>query len=172
MKNNKVGNFFIKRFYGIDDILDEYKESKVNRFGNIAFITLLSYLILSTFIAFLIYLVNIKWAFIFIITSNTLIWFIYLCLGSWFIRLKKLDHIDVPSDDVNSVKQRYLKRAWGTGIGFGIGMYALSIILAVISGDSTLHESIGNVSNIITALFEGVIFGVCTYCWYLRKLKK
>lgn len=171
MKHNKSANFLIKRFYGIEDVLDEYKESQVNRFGNIAFITLLSYLILSTFIAYLIYLVSLKWAFIFIITSNTLLWFICLCLGAWFVRLKQLDHLDVLADNLTSVKQRYLKRAWGAGIGLGLGIYALNIILDVISGERPFYASIGDVSYIITALFVGVVFGGCTYYWYLRKLK-
>lgn len=171
MKNNKRANFLIKRFHGIEDVLDEYKESQVNRFGNIAFITLLSYLVLSTFIAYLIYLISLKWAFIFIITSNTLLWFISLCVGAWFVRLKQLDQLDVQSDDLPSVKQRYLKRAWGAGIGLGIGIYALNIILDVISGARPFYASIGDLSYIITALFVGVIFGGCTYYWYLRKLK-
>ncbi|MFT8633416.1 MAG: DUF3278 domain-containing protein, partial [Liquorilactobacillus ghanensis] len=63
--NTKIITKMIKFFYGIEGLLDEYKRNQLDKFGNIAFIITWWYLLISGFVAMLLYVNDSKIAAIF-----------------------------------------------------------------------------------------------------------
>ncbi|MFT9358314.1 MAG: DUF3278 domain-containing protein [Liquorilactobacillus nagelii] len=58
MKSKSLIDKVLKKFYGIDGILDEYKKEQINKIGNLIFIFMWWYLIISTFVATLLVSIN------------------------------------------------------------------------------------------------------------------
>ncbi|MFT8458498.1 MAG: DUF3278 domain-containing protein [Liquorilactobacillus ghanensis] len=170
--NTKITTKMIKFFYGIEGLLDEYKRNQLDKFGNIAFIITWWYLLISGFVAMLLYVNNSKIAAIFLIAGNLLISFLSLFSIIYFLRKKKLDIVEVDKSEYLDKKKKYFRKSIGLGVYFGVATHILNAIIDTVTQNGNFWTSISYVSNICTAVFEGIGFGICMYIVYLLKLKK
>ncbi|MCP0885934.1 DUF3278 domain-containing protein [Ligilactobacillus sp. WILCCON 0076] len=170
--NKKITNKMIKFFYGIEGLLDEYKKTQLDKFGNIAFIITWWYLLISGFVAMLLYVNNPKIAAIFLIAGNLLISALALFSIIYFLRKKKLDIVEVDKRAYPEKKKKYFRKSIGLAVYFGVAIHILNAISDAVIQNENFWTSISSVSNICTAVFEGIAFGVCMYIVYLLRLKK
>lgn len=170
--NKKITIKMIKFFYGIEGLLDEYKKTQLDKFGNIAFIITWWYLLISGFIAMLLYVNNSKIAVIFLITGNLSISCLALFSTIYFLRKKKLDIVEVDKSKYPDKKKKYFRKSIGVGVYFGVTMHILNAMIDKVIQNENFLTSLSSVNNIYTAVFEGIGFGICMYIVYLLRLKK
>lgn len=170
--SKKLTDKMIKLFYGIEGLLDEYKKEQLNKFGNIAFILIWWYLMISGFIAMLLYVNNSEFAIKFLISGNLVVAFLALFSAVGFLRKKKLDIVEVDKSKYPDKKKKYFRKSIGVGIYFGVTIHILNAIIDKIIQNENFLTSISSVNNICTAVFEGIGFGICMYIVYILRLKK
>ncbi|KRL02481.1 DUF3278 domain-containing protein [Liquorilactobacillus capillatus] len=170
--SKKLVEKIIKHFYGIDGILDECKKEQLNKFGNIAFIIIWWYLLISGFVAILLSVNNLTMAVQFLIAGNLLVALVGIFSVIWFLRKKRLDVVEIDKNEYPKQKKRYLRKSIGLSIYFGVCMYIFSVLTDTVMESKHFWQSISSVDNIYTAIFQGVGFGVCMYIFYIIKLKK
>lgn len=170
--SKKITIKLIKFFYGIEGVLDEYKKEQLDKFGNIAFIITWWYLLISGFVATLLYVNNSKIAAAFLIAGNLSISFLALFSIIYFLRKKKLDTVEVDKSEYPEKKKKYLRKGIGLGIYFGVTMHILNALIDKVTQNENFWTSISSINNICTAIFEGIGFGICMYIMHLIRLKK
>lgn len=172
MSKEKIINKLLKYFYGIDGVLDEYKKSQLNKFGNIGFIILCWYLLISSFIALILYAQNLQTAFNFLIIGNMVIFFAAMLLSSLFLRQKKLTIVDADKTDYPKMKKKYAIKSIILGVYFGVVMLFLDALNNLVTGNGNFLTALTSLSNIGLTAVEGLSFGFIMYLLFRSRLKK
>lgn len=103
---------FIKRFYGINGALDEYREQEVNRIGNKLFILLFLFEFISTALTFLLSAVWKVSAEIFLYCNAFVIIFVMPMVMMTMLTNKDLQGpLEVPRDKLEKERQKAKKKA-------------------------------------------------------------
>lgn len=114
---NRLYVGLLRWFYGIDGVMDEYKEQKLNKFGNMAFILLMTYLILSTFVTLLFWAKYGDGVLINLVLANMAVFFISALVEGVYVFKNKLDKTYSKSPD--NQKKMYQRKAVRVGLLFG-----------------------------------------------------
>lgn len=174
MKNKELlRTKIIKRFYGISEDYDEYKEKEVNRIGNNAFIGLWCYLLIANFIACVFafkYPVKTLWIYIVInLFVSIFIVSTYLIIA---IQKSKLTDVEVEKKGFQTAKKKVLRSGILTGFQFGVTMYFLSALINWLSENENIVSYIQTPKNLITSILQGIFFGGIMYAIGRFNLKK
>lgn len=174
MKNETLNEKVIKWFYGIHGTLDEYRRNKVNRIGsNVAIILTLFNLALIIIAVLMINTTN-----NYELISNVLVvglLFIIFAVGSYVIfktHQLHLTDIEVEKKQIAKAKGHVVKRAFISGISFGICMYLLDVVSDWLFEHGSLSMILTNPTSIEVAVISGVVFGLLIGLLNLAEIKK
>lgn len=163
---------FIKHFYGIKGVMDEYKEKEVNRIGNNAFMGLWWYMMLSNFVAVLFAYRNPAKTFWIYSGCNIFVTIfivcVYIIFASW--RAGLLTH-EVEKKYAPSEKKRVLRKSFGLGVYFGVAAYLLNLLMEWFASDLTASD-FASVHTFARFAFEGLFFGFFMYLYERIRLRK
>lgn len=161
----------IKRFYGVQGVLDEYRRQELYKIGNTGFMVMFYYALISNFIVLFVFsLDNYKH------TEDILMWYIsanmiFLICGicGFIIFTTKQKHLienEVEIKDIKSQKRRLIYGSIRQGIFFGIVTFILDGMMSPHFSDLTSRHSIWD------HIIEGTFFGVGMYFFQRINLKK
>ena len=148
---------FIKRFYGINGELDEYREEEVNRIGNKLFIGLFFF---ELFFSTIILLINqtIATATFLYINLFVLIFVIPIILLVMLTNRDLQTSLEVPKNKVEQTRQKARKKGWLAGGIFALCMLVFNAFSKWQEGENPL-ELFTNPLELIAIILGGVIFG-------------
>ncbi|AUJ31384.1 MAG: DUF3278 domain-containing protein [Liquorilactobacillus nagelii] len=172
MKSKSLIDKVLKKFYGIDGILDEYKKEQINKIGNLIFIFMWWYLIISTFVATLLVSINRDGAILFLIIGNLIVVLLSIIIVTVFLRRKKLDLVEVEKKDYLKLKRKYLVKGIFLAGYFGVSMYILNALDGAFEGEGDFWSEITSFNNLQISLVEGFLFGMLMYLYFMFKLRK
>jgi len=161
----------IKRFYGVQGVLDEYRRQELYKIGNTGFMVMFYYALISNFIVLFVFsLDDYKH------TEAILMWYvsvnmIFLICGicGYIIFTTKRKHLienEVEVKDIKSQKKRLIYVSIRQGIMFGILTFIFNGIMSPHFSDLTSWRAIG------AHIIEGIFFGVAMYLFQRINLKK
>ncbi|CAH1852031.1 DUF3278 domain-containing protein [Convivina praedatoris] len=166
---NRLYIGLLRWFYGIDGVIDEYKEQKLNKFGNIAFILLMIYLILSTFVTLLFWAKYGDGVLINLVLLNMAVFFVSALIEGFYVFKNKLDKTYSKSPD--NQKKKYQRKAIRVGVFFGFWMYLSTGILDYII-DKTSLVNLLSIQSIGRGIIQGVFFGAFMYLMFKHRIDK
>lgn len=150
---------FIKRFYGINGELDEYREQEVNRIGNKLFILLFLFEFISTALTFLLGTVWKVSAEIFLYCNAFVIIFVMPMVMMTMLTNRDLQGpLEVPRDKLEKERQKAKKKGWLSGVVFAIFMFIFNMFSKWQEGENPF-EILFNPLFLIIFIFSGFIFG-------------
>lgn len=158
MKTKKISLWlkFIKRFYGINGKLDEYREQEVNRISNKLFIDLFFELFFSTIIL----LINQTIAATAVLYINLfgLIFVIPIILLVMLTNRDLQTSLEVPKNEVEQTRQNARKKGWLVDGIFALFMLVFNAFSKWQGGKNPL-ELFTNPLRLIAITLGGVIWG-------------
>lgn len=159
MKTKKTSLWlkFIKRFYGINGELDEYREQEVNRIGNKLFIGLFFFELFFSTIILLINQMIATTAFLYI-NLFVLIFVIPIILLVMLTNRDLQTSLEVPKNEVEQTRQKARKKGWLAGGIFALFMLVFNAFSKWQEGENPL-ELFTNPLGLIAIILGGVIFG-------------
>lgn len=163
-KKESIGVKVVKRFYGVNGVLDEYKRQEVNRIGNNSFMVLWGYMLLSSFVAFMVGLTHPTWALWILLVGNSVvgIFGIGLYIMSATISLD-LGQVEVEKKHYEIEKQRMKKKGRSAGLFFGGWMFVMNeLIFTEISQKGHLLNAF-TLKNVLIYSLSGLFFGSVMY---------
>ncbi len=150
---------FIKRFYGINGALDEYREQEVNRIGNKLFILLFLFEFISTALTFLLSTVWKVSAEIFLYCNAFVIIFVMPMVMMTMLTNRDLQGpLEVPRDKLEKERQKAKKKGRLNGVVFAIFMLVFNMFSKWQEGENPL-EILFNPLFLSIFIFSGFIFG-------------
>lgn len=162
----------VKRFYGIDGVLDEYKLQKINHLGNVMFLWLMGYLLLGD-LALMVALVKVpaEQVLTVAIFANLVVVAIVIGVLIGVLRKLKLDDVEITAAELPQRVKRLRWRALGAGLYFfGITLLTQSLLDWWLDGTS-LVATFTSPGFYGTGLSGGVFFGVWMYVVWRLHLK-
>lgn len=149
----------IKRFYGINGELDEYREQEVNRIGNKLFISLLLFEFLATFLAILFSDKGTVPLLIYLYCNAFVIIFVMPMVMMTMLTNRDLQGpLEVPRDKLEKERQKAKKKGWLSGVVFAIFMLVFNMFSKWQEGENPL-EILFNPLFLSIFIFSGFIFG-------------
>ena len=160
----------LKRFYGVQGVLDEYRRHELYKIGNTGFMVMFYYTLFSNFIVLLILSFdNYRH------TENIILWYImanilFVVIGiSGYIvtttKRRQLIEKDVEAKDFQSQKKRLVYISIRQGVCFG----TLTFI-----GNGTMSPGFRELTSwhiMIVYVIEGILFGITMYFFQRMNLK-
>lgn len=148
---------FMKRFYGINGELDEYREQEVNRIGNKLFIGLFFFEFFFSTIILLINQTIATTAFLYI-NLFVLIFVIPVILLVMLTNRDLQTSLEVPKNEVEQTRQKAHKKGWLSGGIFALFLLVFNAFSKCQEGGNPL-ELFTNPLGLIAIILGGVIFG-------------
>lgn len=174
MKKETLNEKVIKWFYGIHGTLDEYRRNEVNRIGsNVAIILTLFNLGLVLTAGLMVNATN-----NYELISNVLViglLFIIFAVGGYVIfktHQLHLTDIDVEKKQFSKAKVHAVKRAFISGLSFGIYMYLLDVVADWLFDQGSFLPILTSITTIEVAIIAGVVFGLLIGLMNLAEIKK
>lgn len=160
----------IKRFYGVQGVLDEYRRQELYKIGNTGFMAMFCYMLLSNCIVLLILSLDnykhsedlITWY----IMANLL--FVVFGTSGYIIITTKRRHLienEVAAKDIQSQKKRLVDISIRQGVCFGTLTFIFNGITSPGFSDLTSWHTM------IVYIIEGVFFGIVMYFFQKMNLK-
>ncbi|KRM67963.1 hypothetical protein FD06_GL000324 [Apilactobacillus ozensis DSM 23829 = JCM 17196] len=170
MKKNNFYTKLIKRLYGTNGVLDEYKLQKINSIGNVSFMIMAVYTLISSFVVTLMMSWNVSLYNILIIYTATNFLVLMALLAYILIAVSKLKLDEISVDDKPNYKKR-LAKFRKSAIISGIGFFFVTRILSLFSpADITLLDRIVSPKDNVIQLIEALIFVIFMYIVMKRKI--
>ncbi|GEO70384.1 DUF3278 domain-containing protein [Levilactobacillus acidifarinae] len=162
----------VKRFYGIDDVLDEYKLQQINHLGNVMFLWLMGYLMIGN-LALMVAIVKApaEQVLTIAIFVNLLVVASVIGVLIGVTRKLKLDDVEVAAADLPQRVKRLRWRAVGAGFYFFCWMLLIQSLLDWWVDGTSLAATFTSLGFYGTGLGGGVFFGVWMYVVWRLHLK-
>ena len=158
MEKEKLGVRLIKRVYGINGVLDEYKRSEINRIGNNAFMFLWGYFLIANMIA-MIAVLNFNPEIVLWVLLGTS-FLVIIAIGLYIMyeaECAELTSIEVEEKDVTTIKKKMKKNAILGSLFF--------------SGVQLIGKNF-SMKSMIICLAVGFLFGGMMYAIGVANIKK
>ncbi|WEV53917.1 DUF3278 domain-containing protein [Leuconostocaceae bacterium ESL0723] len=163
----KIYNWLVSHFYGVDGVLDEYKEQGLGRIGNVAFIFLSVYSFLSSLIGMILALNFGTGVLLWLIWLDLLVLSLTLIAVFRIVTDRNLDQAYV-SDKIASKKVAFNRALRGSLLG----CFAFLLLMPVLTfwGDGA-SVRFGHIFSwralltwlVISLLLTGLMYGVFRY---------
>lgn len=159
----------LKRFYGVQGVLDEYRRNEIYKIGNIGFIAMFYYALISNFIVLFVFSLDNHRH-----TEDILMWYIIanmifliwgIC-GYVLITTRRRHLLENEVQDIETQKKHLKYLAIRQGIFFGVFMYISNTLMS--PGFSDLRS----IRALFGAAVAGAFFGIGMYCFQRMNLKK
>ncbi|MDF7626792.1 DUF3278 domain-containing protein [Lactobacillaceae bacterium L1_55_11] len=163
----KIYNWLVSHFYGVDGVLDEYKEQGLGRIGNVAFIFLSVYSFLSSLIGMILALNFGTGVLLWLIWLDLLVLSVALIVVLRVVMNRNLDQAYV-SDKIASKKVAF-NRALRGGM---IGSFAFLLVVPITTSWGDIASlRFGQIFSwralltwlVISLLLTGLMYGVFRY---------
>ncbi|MBU7450200.1 DUF3278 domain-containing protein [Leuconostoc citreum] len=159
----------LKRFYGVQGVLDEYRRNEIYKIGNAGFIAMFYYALFSNFIVLLVFSLDNHRH-----TEDILMWYIIanmiflICgiCGYVLITTRRRHLLENEVQDIETQKKHLKYLVIRQGIFFGVFSNILNTFMS--SGFSDFFS----VRSMFGACFAGAMFGSLMYLFQRMNLKK
>lgn len=148
---------FMKRFYGINGELDEYREQEINRIGNKLFIGLFCFELFFSSIILLIDRTIATIAFLYL-NIFVLIFVIPVIILVMLTNRDLQTPLEVPKKEVEQTRQKARQKGWLSGLVFALFMLVFNTFSKWQEGENPL-ELLTNPFMLIAIILSGLIFG-------------
>lgn len=159
----------LKRFYGVQGVLDEYRRNEIYKIGNTAFMAMFYYALISNFLVILILSFDdykhVESIFFWYIWSNFV--FVVFGISGYIIFSTKRKHlVENEVQDIAYQKKRLVNISIKQGFIFGI-------LTFIFNGLMSPHFSeLTSWSTARIYIIEGAFFGLAMYALQRMNLKK
>ncbi|WP_203640557.1 DUF3278 domain-containing protein [Levilactobacillus andaensis] len=174
MKNGEnLRDRIVKHFFNISGDFDEYKRQEVNRIGTNALMMCIPALLLPPVVAAFWAKNSPDNALLGIILFNAIFFGVVIC--PYLMVASRRAHLtdkEVDISDMPAARRHVLKSAVGQGLYFAVCMYLITVTLNCVFDGSDVFRQLTSLSNIKTAIGNGIIFGIIMGITYSVRLKK
>ncbi|MFT8539252.1 MAG: DUF3278 domain-containing protein [Leuconostoc mesenteroides] len=159
----------LKRFYGVQGVLDEYRRNEIYKIGNTGFIAMFYYALFSNFIVLLVFSLDNHRH-----TEDILMWYIIaniiflICgiCGYVLITTRRRHLLENEVQDIETQKKHLKYLAIRQGIFFGVFNYLFTVLM------SPEFSDLRSIRSLFGAIFADTFFGVAMYLFQRMNLKK
>lgn len=165
----KFSTRMLKRFYGVQGVLDEYRRNEIYKIGNTAFIAMFYYSLISNFLVFLILSLDeykhLESIFLWYIGANII--FVVFGISGYIIFATKSRHlVENEVKDIAYQKKRLINISIKQGFTFGVLTFILNGIMSPHLSELTSWHTVR------VYIIEGAFFGLAMYFFQRMNLKK
>ncbi|MBZ1517264.1 DUF3278 domain-containing protein [Leuconostoc mesenteroides] len=165
----KFSTRMLKRFYGVQGELDEYRRNEIYKIGNTAFIAMFYYSLISNFLVFLILSLDeykhLESIFLWYIWANII--FVVFGISGYIIFATKSRHlVENEVQDIAYQKKRLINISIKQGFTFGVLTFILNGIMSPHLSELTSWHTVR------VYIIECAFFGLAMYFYQRMDLKK
>ena len=168
---NNIWLWILKRFYGVEGVIDEYGMQFLNRLGNQAFIASWFYIVILTLVACVLMFTEVTFQAEWLVLANLI-----FTLGLSFyvtiqVRRSGLARIEVDHEDLATAKRRLKWSSVRMALVYGVMLVLMELVFVWFDPTEDPLIRLTNTSNIVRLVMMTIAFGVVIY-WMRRSQVK